>query len=682
MDIDGIGSWTAADFESKLGVVSEFQTRLARVGVPEQHLFWGSRLRMLLPDGQADLRERIDSAVESLGTVTRSVHGLADALGLSPPEDLMQIDILLAVAVQGAKAPNIKGVALSAFEQPPQRDVMKRLVDAGARWTVLHSAYDNVIEPSSWDADVRKTHDTLSDAGRKFQSCVQPQSHLAPNNPSISQDWIDGALKSLKTLTERVHQLANALGLNPPEDAIQVAGLMPLAERAAKAPNVQGVDLLAFEQQSQRGAMERLVDAGRSWVGLHSQYDDLLDPTAWNADVRETHDALSTVGRKPWRFLSPRYRRAQKHLSELYLVARPDSIEERIATMDAILQEQERRRMFERLSSIAKAVLGTRWEGEDSDWEAIGQIVEWAVALSTDVDNGTVAIDSVRVLRDDIDAREIEGLLGQVVRARDSHTERIETLSSIIVLDIEGGNRLVSLRFAEQGDILDALSKENIALAQANVKLSALFRAEPPAGVERQIEVLDGILEEQELRRTFDSVSPVARAALGPKWEGADSDWKAVSQIVEWVLALFTDVDKGAIPIDTARSLRDDINAVEVGGLLDEARVVVDTHIKCLDALQAFLEMDSARRFNDSARVSLTNDGKSQLEGLIAVPFEAQGEILAGWSGGIDGIHDLVGFNSAAHDAREQGLGSLVEIGAEWPEAAHHLTSVLERAWQ
>ena len=393
VSIDGIGSWTAGDFKSKLEVISEFQTRLARVGVPEQHLFWGSRLRMLLPDGQANLKERIDSAVESLGTVTRSVRGLANALGLTPPEDLLQTDILLAVAAHGAKAPNIQGVVLSAFEDPSQRDSMKRL-----------------------------------------------------------------------------------------------------------------------------------ADAVKSWVSLHSQYDDLLDPKAWNADVRETHDALSTVGRRPWRFLSPRYRRAQKHLSKLCPIARPDSIEDRIATMHGILAEQELRRTFEQLSPAAEPVLGSRWAGEDSDWETIGQIVEWA-------------------------------------------------------------------------------------------------------------------------------------------------------------LSLFADVDNGVMPIESVRSLRDDINATEVGGLLDEVREAVDSHTKCMDALQAFLEMDYTMRFKDSPPISLTNAGEAQLEGLITLPFTAQGETLTGWSGGIDSIHDLVGFNSTAHDATEKGLGSLVEIGAEWPEAARRLRSVLERAW-
>ncbi len=76
VDIAGIDLWSAADFKSKLRVVSEFQTRLGRVGVPEKHLFWGSRLRMLLPNDQAVLKERIDRAVESLETLVGNVRGL------------------------------------------------------------------------------------------------------------------------------------------------------------------------------------------------------------------------------------------------------------------------------------------------------------------------------------------------------------------------------------------------------------------------------------------------------------------------------------------------------------------------------------------------------------------------------------------------------------------------------
>ena len=681
VDIADMGSWTAADFESKLRVTLELQNRLARVGVPEQHIFRGSRLRILFPNAQAVLEERIDSAVKSLEAVVNGVRSLADALGLSAPEDLMRTDTLLAVAVRAAKAPNIQGIDLSVFQHFSQRDSMKRVVEAGTRWMELHSAFDEVLEPSSWDADVRKTHEILTDTGRRFQSRIPPQFHLSSNNPSVSQEWIDLPLQSLKTLTELLHQLADALGMSSPTDGAQAESLMLLAEHATKAPNIQGIDLSAFVHQSQRRAMKLLLEAGKSWAGLHSRYDDQLDAKAWNEDVRQTHDALSTAGRRPWRFLSRRYHHAQRHLSELCLIARPDRIEDRIAIVEVILQEQKRRRTIERLSLAATDVLGPMWEGMDSDWEAVGHIVEWALTLFADVDNGTIAIDAVRLMRDDIDAREIDGLLRKVERAMDIHAQRIEALSSVFALDYKDDARILSCCFAKQGEILDALSKENIDLSQANSCLSKLYRADPPDGVEQQIQVLNGILEEQELRQTIKSLSPVAGSALGPKWKGADSDWETVGHIVEWALALFTDVDNGSIAIDAAKTLRDDIDAQEAAGLLDNVRTLVDSHTNRLNELLTFLEMDSAIRFKDSPCVLLPYVGGTQFEGLIVLPFATQREILTGWTGGINSIHDLVGFNRAAHEATKEGLGELVNIGTEWPDAARYLRSVLERAW-
>ncbi len=61
--------------------------------------------------------------------------------------------------------------------------------------------------------------------------------------------------------------------------------------------------------------------------------------------------------------------------------------------------------------------------------------------------------------------------------------------------------------------------------------------------------------------------------------------------------------------------------------------------------------MDNERRSKSSTQISLTDTGWVRLEGLIALPFVEQGDILATWSSGIDKIHDLAGFNGAAHHA-------------------------------
>ena len=78
--------------------------------------------------------------------------------------------------------------------------------------------------------------------------------------------------------------------------------------------------------------------------------------------------------------------------------------------------------------------------------------------------------------------------------------------------------------------------------------------------------------------------------------------------------------------------------------------------------------MDNERRFYST-------------EGLIARPFAEQREILATWSSSIDDLQDIVLLNSAAKDAEEKGIGPILELAEQWPDAVGHLKRVLQRAW-
>ena len=669
VEMPGMDSWSGADFDSNMEVVSEFQARLERIRAPKEHVFWGSQLSMLLPNDQESLREKIDATVQSLEMLRDAADGLGVVLGLDSPQDVAQTVALLPVAGHAAKAPDIQGVDLSAFEPHSQRDAMKRLMEAGRSWVRLHSEYDGMLEPSAWDADVRKTRDTLSTIGRKFHRCVHPQFYNSPNNPSISQEWINSATGALRTLVEASHSLSNALGLRPPEDVAQTVALLPVAVHVTKAPDIQSVDLFAFQPHSQRDEMKRLMEAGRSWVRLHSEYDDILGPSAWDADVRETHRTLSTVGRRFWRFVSPKYRRAQQYLSELCLSALPESLEHQIEIVDAILQEQEYRRAFQRLSPIAGAALGQKWQSTESDWGTVGRIVEWTLALLDNVDRGEIELDTVRSLRDDVDAAHVRGLLEQVRASSNSHAERVGALLSVIdVHTDDSAAGLLALPYAKQLDILAALSSKNIELGKANAHLSDLCRDAPSVGVERQIETVDAIIQEQERRQTLELLSSIASTALGQKWQSTESDWKAVGQIVEWVLSLHNDVDSGGIAPDVVRSLREDINAGRVDLLLDQIKTALSSHERCAKKLEDSLQMDNERRFYST-------------KGLIARPFAEQREILATWSSSIDDLQDIVLLNSAAKDAEEKGIGPILELAEQWPDAVGHLKRVLQRAW-
>ena len=671
-EIAGIDSWSRAVFTEKRNVVANLQRSLGRVGTLKQHLFRDCQLQVVLPLDQASLREKINTALRSLETLVAAIRALSTILRLNVPEDIPHTRKLLFTAERVIGAPDIGAINIGAAEWKERRGDIGRLRDSGCAWADLHAKYDAVLDPRAWDSDMRQTRDILATVGRKFQKFVYPQFHISPANPSISEERIDTAAESLRVIIESTRDLSDALGLRSPEDMTEAGVLLLVAEHARRAPDIEGVDLAALEPQTQREEIKRLVAAGNSWAKLHSDYDDFLEPMAWDADMHQTRDTLATVGRKFWRLVSPEYRRAKRHLSSLCSTELYGNVERWITIAEAILEEQELRKTIERISSVAGAVLGPKWRGTESDWEAISRIVGWALSLLDDVDSGKIALDVVRSLRDDIDAVRIRDLLSQTRTASDAHTKRAGVLQSIFNVDIEnnlqGTDGLPVLLYVEQRDIISKWSRENSQIQQANRHLSSLHYTELPSGVERQIEVIEAIAEEQELRKTIERISPVADTALGQLWRGEQTDWNAAKPIINWMLNLYDGIDSGRADPGIVGSLGDGLDTGAIPVLSKRVRDALAAYQGCLEIVREALEMDFEQRFGHP-------------DGLAGLPLGKQREILGDWSSRIHEIQDIAAVNIALGVAEKEGLQALTALVEEWPEAADHLTTCLKQTW-
>ena len=80
-----VSAWTDVEFERKREVVEELRTRLSRTGIPDQHLFWGCRLQVLLPTEQAALAESIEAATDSVEKLMNLSRSLAREFSVEHP---------------------------------------------------------------------------------------------------------------------------------------------------------------------------------------------------------------------------------------------------------------------------------------------------------------------------------------------------------------------------------------------------------------------------------------------------------------------------------------------------------------------------------------------------------------------------------------------------------------------
>ncbi len=296
--------------------------------------------------------------------------------------------------------------------------------------------------------------------------------------------------RSMESLINAVQSLANAMSLDLPKSAAPIPKLLSTAKRAGDSPDTSWVKLSALEWENRRYAVENLRDSGLRWDDLHSRYDSIITPDAWEADVIEIRNDLADTGRKFLKFLYPRHRRAKKRLSDLCRADLPTELERQLETADAIIEERELRETVESLSPLAASIF-RRWQVERANWEEISQMVDWSLELYDDIHGGKIAPEITHLLDSQPDKKRIQDLLRNVREALRTYLDCMTALETSLEMDFTqrfnhaGG--LTGLPFTEQGRILNEwldCTDDIRDIAAANISLDAVAEQELHAVIE------------------------------------------------------------------------------------------------------------------------------------------------------------------------------------------------------
>ena len=162
-----IGQWSQDDFRRKREVVEDLRRRLENCGVPAQHPFWGSRLRVLLPSAQGELRDKLAETMQALETL-ESNGALPGISKLETPVSVNEALTLQNGLEQAAAAPDLSGLDLSAPQWNRNSGLIEDLLEQAARWQEIRRENDAVLVPEAWNASLGGVRQTLSTDGRKF----------------------------------------------------------------------------------------------------------------------------------------------------------------------------------------------------------------------------------------------------------------------------------------------------------------------------------------------------------------------------------------------------------------------------------------------------------------------------------------------------------------------------------
>ena len=621
-NIPDISRWSGTDYQRKREAVEDLRLRLQNSGIPNLHPFWGSRLRVVRPDTRTELQAKLETALTCFEQLAAASHDLVEATNLPTPDGVSAAYDLLTASRWACDATDATGLNLKAPQWESEGGRVWDLVELGVRW--------------QW----------------------------------IRRELIHSLSRALDDLDDNSASLANTMRLDHPAHISDSTDLLAAANCAVDAPETDGLDLSLPQWESHQERIRQFLTRGLRWKRVHTEYDSLLLPQAWDTDFQHARLALNTDGRSIWKPLfSSSYKRAKKQLAAAMRGELPRDVDQQVSLIDVIAEEQTLRAEINEQYADIVPVIGRHWIGHNTDWEAIEPAVRWWLGVLAEVASGQAPRGAIQLLRS-LEVRldpgsvqpKIEALSSAVVRYEASAQGLKEVLDVAYVAEQDFSREVGHRSYAQQRQLISRLIEE---LPTGNHESS-----EPGANVFSEIRKTPREIA-SEIIRLHSVVGPV----LGRHWDRPDTNWEAIAPAVRWWLDVLAEASAGHITggvVDLLRDLARETVAsdsprdwrVQTEGLRD----ALEAYPGPLRELQSAVDMDNQLRFGDSG-------------GLTTLPFSEQRQVLLKWGENSARIQDLTAFNAGAEVASEEGLQSVVAVAAMNPMAAESLTNWFERAW-
>ena len=435
--IEGVESWSLADFRRKHKIADDLHQRLTVMGVPSAHLFWGSRLTTPIVARRREMEGVIRAANNAASALSSASETLSQALNLRSGVLPSDMNRMISVAENVISNADLAALNLVYPHWEERRGDIEELAGAVVRFHSLRSEHDAVLTPAAWGLDA-------------------------------------GSLANIKlTLGYGVNNFLGVYGFRPSDGVERARAIVGNLFRAE------------ISDDALRASIRR--------EEIVSKYNGVLNSSAWDVDeneLREMRRAVSEyTNRLLVRIFRPKdFKNARLRMANLWQTEFPDDNDVWIAALDALVEARtllaktsevgaaigewtaaldaavEARGLESQISDLKDAgegAFGSEWTGYPSPWSAAAPLAVRFIELFERVHSGDAppeTIHSLQSLADAGDAARIERALADARAALPEYRAAIANLHAELDMDIRArfgsDDGIASLTFAEQSALL------------------------------------------------------------------------------------------------------------------------------------------------------------------------------------------------------------------------------------
>ena len=389
---------------------------------------------------------------------------------------------------------------------------------------------------------------------------------LTPLEKEDLRGKLTEARGTLRRYRSAAGELCSLLGLPDRHGSKGISHLIGIGERVSVAPDVNGVSIGEFPPEDDESLLEDLASNGAEWRKSHLSHDHLVADGGWDADVGWAIDTLIDFEDSRW--------------------LKPSRIGGAIDALEKTCQ------LFDKLVEDANRLAGHLELSERIGFADVSAMRRLAGHISERPD-----VDGFNLLplRSEITRSEIQKLT-DTGRARTELQDQFSVALTPAAWDED---------VTETRNTIDQLSDRFWRLLsgryrRSRKKLASLCRGEIPSDKDRQLHLLNAIIEMQRLTTEFRRYSANGSQIFGTHWQSENTDFRVVAPVIDWAMAMYDGIDSG-------RFNRADVFALRHDADVPTAFQLIEHFDKSLDALTIHV---------DDVSSSYSIDGVLLLSGL------------------------------------------------------------------
>jgi very-short-patch-repair endonuclease len=229
LKVDYIQNWSQEKMVRAEAMCDRVQARLSDIGIPTKLLFWGSELKMLLPNDEEELRDTLTKAYENLLELNSETVKLVAEFGLQLPGNLQSVDMLRYFADVALESPNLNELAIDDFGWLQNRADLIELLDSGEKLSKIRADYQGIFLPEAWEQNVLEIRQDLIAHGSKWYKFVIGSYKVS--NKRLASFCISGLPDSLQQKVAYIDAILEAKRLQSTIKDLEPIGLRVFGNR-------------------------------------------------------------------------------------------------------------------------------------------------------------------------------------------------------------------------------------------------------------------------------------------------------------------------------------------------------------------------------------------------------------------------------------------------------------------